>query len=124
MIAADTSSFIAYFQGEEAPDVVAIAAALAHDRLHLPCIVITELLSDPYGALAIASTIADLPRLEILDGYWERAGKSRGIVLARGLKARLPDALVAQACIDHGLPLIARDGDFRHFAKHCGLILA
>ena len=124
MIAADTSSLIAYFQEEKAPDVLAITAALAQNRLRLPWIVITELLSDPDGASAIASTIADLPRLDILDGYWERAGKSRGIVLARGLKARLPDALVAQACIDHKIPLIARNGDFRHFAKHCGLILA
>ena len=26
--------------------------------------------------------------------------------------------------IDHDLPLITRDADFRHFAKHCGLKLA
>jgi predicted nucleic acid-binding protein len=45
-------------------------------------------------------------------------------LLGKGLKARLGDALVAQACIDHNIPLIARDGDFRHFVKHCGLKLA
>jgi predicted nucleic acid-binding protein len=36
----------------------------------------------------------------------------------------LADALIAQSCIDHEISLIARDGDFRHFAKHCGLKLA
>jgi predicted nucleic acid-binding protein len=36
----------------------------------------------------------------------------------------LGDALIAQSCIDHDVPLITRDTDFRHFAKHCGLKLA
>jgi predicted nucleic acid-binding protein len=45
-------------------------------------------------------------------------------LLARKLRARLPDTLIAQSCIDHDIPLIARDTDFRHFAKHCGLKLA
>jgi predicted nucleic acid-binding protein len=40
------------------------------------------------------------------------------------LLARLLDALIAQSCIDHDVMLIARDDDFRHFAKHCGLKLA
>ena len=43
---------------------------------------------------------------------------------ARGLKARLADALVAQSCIDHGVSLIARDADFRHFARFGRLVLA
>ena len=124
MIAADTSSLVAYLQGERAPDVDAVVAALAGDHLRLPPMVVTELLSDPSGANPIASAIAALPQLELLDGYWERAGQSRRVILGRGLKARLADTLVAQMCIDHRLPLIARDGDFRHFAKHCGLVLA
>jgi len=124
MIAADTSSLVAYFQGESAPDVAAIATAIAQDRLHLPPVVVCELLSFPKASAAIASTIDALPRLDLIDGYWERAGQSRAALRAHGLKARLADTLVAQICIDHKLPLIARDGDFQHFAKHCGLVLA
>jgi predicted nucleic acid-binding protein len=39
-------------------------------------------------------------------------------VLATGFKARLADALIAQACIDHDVALITRDKDFRHFVRH------
>ncbi len=37
-----------------------------------------------------------LPVLELSDGFWERAGRLRSKILARGLKSRLVDALVAQ----------------------------
>lgn len=124
MIAADSSSMVAYFQGEISPDAVAVAEAIANDKLFLPPVVVTELLSYPKASPAIEPVIAALPLLPILDGYWERAGKTRRKILALGLKARLPDTLIAQICIDHQTALIASDGDYRHFQKHCGLILA
>ena len=40
------------------------------------------------------------------------------------LKAKLADALIAQCCIDADVPLIARDADYRHFERWCGLKLA
>jgi predicted nucleic acid-binding protein len=36
----------------------------------------------------------------------------------------MPDALIAQCCIDADVPLIARDKDYRHFESWCGLKLA
>jgi predicted nucleic acid-binding protein len=57
-------------------------------------------------------------------GYWERAGALRAQVLAKRLKARLGDALIAQSCIDRGIPLITRDRDFRSFARVANLDLA
>jgi predicted nucleic acid-binding protein len=62
--------------------------------------------------------LKDLPRLEITDGYWERAGALRARVLGKGLKARLADALIAQSCLDHRVPLVTADRDFRHFTRH------
>jgi PIN domain len=62
--------------------------------------------------------LAALPTLELDAGFWERAGLLRGGVLATGFKARLADAVIAQACIDHDVALITRDKDFRHFARH------
>jgi predicted nucleic acid-binding protein len=123
MIAADSSSLISYFSGDKADDVAAVRAALARGDLVLPLPVVTEVLSDR-GATAIESDILDLATLPIQDGYWHRAGIARRTLQARGLKARLGDALIAQACIDSDVALITRDGDFRHFAKHCGLKLA
>jgi predicted nucleic acid-binding protein len=60
----------------------------------------------------------------VREGYWIRAAEARSKLLAHRLRARLPDALIAQSCLDHDLPLITRDRDFRHFVEHCGLRLA
>lgn len=124
MLAADTSSVIAYLEGDNAPDAEAVKLAIDQDRLCLPGVVIAELISDHRAGGTIAMFIADLPLLRATDGYWERAGHSRRKLLSLGHKARIGDALAAQACIDHKVPLIARDRDFRHFVKHCGLVLA
>jgi predicted nucleic acid-binding protein len=47
----------------------------------------------------------------------------RAVVLAKHRKARLGDALIAQSCIDRGVPLLTRDRDFRTFAASAGLDL-
>ncbi len=62
--------------------------------------------------------------LETAPGFWERAGETRRIVLSKGFKARVAGALIAQLGLDHNIPLIARDTDFRHFVNLCGLRLA
>ncbi|HYX22352.1 MAG TPA: PIN domain-containing protein [Thermoanaerobaculia bacterium] len=61
--------------------------------------------------------------LEVTEGYWERAGLLRGRVLAGRRRARLADTLIAQACLDHDVPLITRDSDFRNFAQRSELKL-
>lgn len=68
-------------------------------------------------------TILDLPRMETLPGFWERVGRNRSTILRSGLKAKLADSMIATFCLDHEIPLIARDGDYRHFANHFGLII-
>lgn len=124
MIAADTSSVIAFLQGQEGRDTQAISDALQNDSLHLPPVVVTELLSDPKASGQIRQLIGQLPLLSLSEGFWLRAGQSRQKLLQKGFKARLGDALVAQACVDNDVALIARDTDFRHFVNLCGLRLA
>ena len=124
MIAVDTSTLIAYLAGEKGPDVEALDAALAHNQARLPPVVVTEALSAPGATDRLASLIVALPALADTDGFWERAGHLRRRILARGLKAPLADALICQSCLDHDLALVTRDGDFKHFARHCGLKLA
>ena len=124
MIAVDTSTLIAYLAGEKGPDVEALDAALAHNQARLPPVVVTETLSAPGASDRLAGLILALPALVIADGFWERAGRLRRRILARGLKAPLADALICQSCLDHDLALVTRDGDFKHFARHCGLKLA
>ena len=124
MLAADTSSLVAYFAGANGNDVTLVDTALSQGTLNLPPIVLTEVLSSPKSRVQLEPILSLWPLLPISDGYWQRAAATRGLVLAKGLRARLGDSLIAQSCIDHDVPLITRDEDFRHFAKHCGLKLA
>ncbi len=84
-------------------------------------VVLTELLSDPKLSSGVAKTLAEIPIIELSAGYWERAGLLRARAVAKGRKARLGDALIAQSCIDLGISLLTRDGDFRIFANAAGL---
>ena len=124
MIAADTSSLVAYLSGEEGPDVEAIDRALVSQVLFLPPVVLSEILSDSKLPAMVRAHLVALPLLPIHPGYWLRIGVIRAKLLSLKLKARVGDALVAQSCIDHSLALITRDADFRHFAKHTKLLLA
>ena len=123
MIALDTSSAIAFLSGERGRDVTAVEEALRFRQGVFPPVVVTELLSDPVLRSGAGTLIRAVPRLEVLDGYWERAGELRARLLRRGLKARLADTLIAQSCIDHEVALVTRDRDFRNFATHAGLSL-
>jgi predicted nucleic acid-binding protein len=116
VIAADTSSWIAFLEGGSGEDVQWLDRALEDRQVVMVPVVLTELLSDPSLPSDVVKTISDLPLLEVASGYWLRAGALRAKVLATRRKARLGDALIAQSCIDQGIPLITRDRDFRAFA--------
>jgi len=122
MIATDSSSLVSFLNDETGQDVMQVLQAIEAGRLVLPPVVVTEVVSGaPRSMDAILPNIA---LLGVLDGYWQRAGANRRLLHDKGLNAKLGDALIAQSCIDHGVPLITRDSDFRHFAKYCGLKLA
>ena len=123
MIALDSSSMIAFLAGDNGADVTAVETALRLRQGVFPPVVVTELLSEPAIRVEIALLIRTIPRLEIRDGYWERAGELRARLLRRGHKAQLVDTLIAQSCLDHNVALVTRDRDFRHFASHAGLRL-
>ena len=123
MVAADTSSMIAFLQEGEGDDVEVIQSALEHQQLVLPPVVLTELLSDPALPQAVRTLLTALPQLHIEPGFWERAGLMRACILKQRRKARIADALIAQSCLDQSVPLVTRDKDFRQFAKSAGLAL-
>jgi predicted nucleic acid-binding protein len=121
VIAADTSTWIAFLQGGSGTDTDLLDRALADKLVVMVGVVLTELLSDPRLDAGVAQTLAGLPLLEIRPGFWERAGFLRAEVLAKRRKARLGDAIIAQTCVDHQIPLLTRDRDFRAFAEAAGL---
>lgn len=123
MIAADTSVVVAYLGDVRGEVVELFDRALADRCVALPPVVLSELLSDPEIPDELASTLLSIPLLPTSLGFWERAGRTRAAVLKHRHKARLADTLIAQSCIDHRVPLITLDSDFRHFVKLCGLEL-
>ncbi|HEX6860265.1 MAG TPA: PIN domain-containing protein [Caulobacteraceae bacterium] len=123
MIVADTSSLIAFLEGSEGPDADRIYTALVREELFMAPPVVAELLSKPKSGEAY-QLIQKLELVGITEGYWERVGQTRALLLTKGFKAKLADALIAQCCIDAGAQLITRDSDYRHFANLCGLKLA
>lgn len=123
MIAADTSTWVAFLEGGRGGDVQFLDHALQDRQVLMVPAVLTELLSDPKMPADVAETLSDVPLIEIGVGYWQRAGALRAKVLSKRRKARLGDALIAQSCIDRGIPLLTRDGDFRAFTQAAGLDL-
>ena len=121
MIAADTSTWIAFLEGENGNDVQLLDRALQDRQVLMVPVVLTELLSDPKLPASLANTLADVPMIEIEAGFWQRAGALRAKALSKRRKARLGDALIAQSCLDRGVPLLTRDRDFRAFVDAAGL---
>lgn len=117
MIALDSSALIAYLEGRETTAATAAGLVLSERQACLPPVVLSEILSDSQLPDHVATLLKALPTLPVTDGYWERVGLLRSRLLAKGLRARLADTLVAQSCLDHGVGLVTQDRDFRHFAR-------
>jgi hypothetical protein len=124
VIAVDTSTWIAFLQGDEGEDVELLDRALRDRQVLMAPVVLTEILSDPKLTPEVSRRLVELPLIDVHPGFWERAGELRAAVLAKGRKARLGDALIAQCCIDREIPLLTRDRDFRAFAQAAQLNLA
>jgi predicted nucleic acid-binding protein len=123
LIALETSSMIAYLSGEPGVDVEAIDLAMQLKESTFPPVVVMELLSDHTLPQETVDFVRQIPQLDILAGYWERAGELRARLRRRGFKAHVADTLIAQCCLDHDVTLITRDRDFRHFVRFAGLRL-
>ena len=124
MIAADTSTWVAFLEGESGPDVESLDTGLKDRQVVMIPAVLTELLSDPKLGKEVEELLCGLPLLETEEGFWQRAGKCRAAVLTKRRKARLGDALIAQSCVDAGVSLVTRDRDFWAFAQDAKLRLA
>jgi predicted nucleic acid-binding protein len=90
---------------------------LASGEAVFPAVVVTELLSQPGLPEHVSDLIRAVSALDVEPGYWERAGLLRARLLAAGRRARLADTLIAQACLDHDVPLVTDDADFKHFVR-------
>lgn len=122
--AIDSSSLIGYLEGRDRRDTRLVDEALASGSAILPPVVVTEILSQPGLPTNVSDLIRSIATIEFTSGSWERAGTLRARLLAKGRRARLADALIAQWCLDHKLELVTNDADFKAFAQLGGLRLA
>jgi predicted nucleic acid-binding protein len=118
VVALDSSSLIGHLNGRAGADTLAVKTALDAGTAVLPPLVVTEVLSLPGVTAEVLRLVTIIPQLEVLPEYWERAGQLRAQVIGAGRRARTADVLIAQSCLDHGVPLITADADFRHFVPH------
>lgn len=124
MLCFDTSSLIAYLQGDTGKDVDLIDQALKDEVGAVSPVTVTELLSDHKISTALKATILQLPVLHLTEGFWERAGTLRAAALRSGRRANLADTLIAQSCLDHQATLVTRDRDFKVFTSVAELRVA
>lgn len=115
--ALDSSSVIGFLDGLDRPDTRLVERVLVSGEAVFAPVVITELLSQPGLPEHVSDLIRAVSALDVEPGYWERAGLLRARLLAAGRRARLADTLIAQACLDHDVPLVTNDADFKHFAR-------
>lgn len=123
MIVADTSTWIHFYENKKINEVELLAEALQAKILFMAPPVLAELLASTKLLMDDKKDLIQLPRLETLDGFWERSGFLRNSLLLKGLRAKTVDCLIAQACLDHNARLITNDADFKSFLK-LGLKLA
>lgn len=123
MIACDTSVLIDYLAGASHRGAARLDLELKNQNVALPPVVVTEVLSDPTAGAELVRTVGAIPLLEASPGYWQRAGALRAKLTAHKVRTPLADALICQSCLDHGVPLLTRDRDFRNFALYAGLKL-
>jgi hypothetical protein len=124
VIAADTSTWIAFLAGDAGWDVELLDRGLKEQHVVMIPTVLSELFSDPKISNEVEQRLSSIPLLHIEEGHWIRAGRCRAVLLSKGRTARLADALIAQICIDTGILLVTRDRDFRAFAQGTKLALA
>ncbi|MBK9293836.1 MAG: PIN domain-containing protein [Oligoflexia bacterium] len=123
MICVDTSSLVAFITKDLGRDVTGVENAFVTGQVVVTPVVVTEVLSSPKLDIETIKMLGLLPVLEIKEGFWSRAGFLRASLLKKGHKANLADTLIAQSCLDHNVPLITRDTDFKNFATHSNLQL-
>ena len=100
-----------------------LAGGLEKESVLMAPVVLAQLFSDPGLSREARRSCRSLPLLETSSGFWERAGSLRALLRRHRYRPKLADTLIAQTCIDYGVPLLTRDRDFRPFARHAGLLL-
>lgn len=128
MIVADTSVWIDYFNGIDAPHTNLLDYELLHSRIVTGDLIIVELLQGFRKEKEYRQAKKLMEKLE----YYDFLGKQIAIQSAlnfrwlqnKGVTVRKTiDVIIATFCIEHKFALIHNDRDFDPFEQHLGLII-
>jgi predicted nucleic acid-binding protein len=127
VIVVDSSIWIDFLNGRNAPHVRQLRAGLGSDEVIVGDLMLCEVLQGLASARAARRVEALLRRFEIVPMAGEAiavaaAGHFRSL-RRRGITVRKTiDLLVGTWCIENRTPLLHNDRDFRPMARHLGLI--
>ena len=127
MIVVDSSVWIDFVKGRNAPHVGRLRASLGTDEIIVGDLMLCEVLRGLESERAAREVEALLRRFEIVS----MAGDAIAVIAARNFRSlrrrgitirKTIDMLIGTWCIENRKPLLHNDGDFRPMARHLGLI--
>ena len=127
MIVVDSSVWIDFLNGRNAPHVQHLRAVLGADEIIVGDLMLCEVLQGLGSERAAQEVESLLRRFEIVP----MAGDAIAIVAARNFRSlrergitirKTIDLLIGTWCIESRRPLLHNDSDFRPMARHLGLI--
>ena len=127
MIVVDSSVWIDFLNGLNAPHVRRLRSALGTDEIVVGDLMLCEVLQGLDSEREARDVEALLRRFEIApmggDAIAVTAARNYRSLRARGITVRRTiDLLIGTWCIEHSAPLLHNDSDFRPMARHLGLI--
>ena len=127
MIVVDTSVWIDFFNGRNAPHVRRLRAVLGTDEIIVGDLMLCEVLQGLDSERAAREVEALLRRFEIVpmagDAIAVAAARNFRSLRRRGITIRKTiDLLIGTWCIENRKLLLHNDNDFRPMARHLGLI--
>lgn len=127
MIVVDSSVWIDFLNGRDAPHVRRLQAGLGTDEIVIGDLMLCEILQGLDSERAARDVEAMLRRFDIVS----MVGDAIAISAARNFRSlrrlgitirKTIDLMIGTWCIEHRTALLHNDSDFRPMARHLGLI--
>jgi predicted nucleic acid-binding protein len=127
LIVVDSSVWIDFLNGRNAPHVRRLRGLLGADEIIVGDLMLCEVLQGLDGERAAIEVEALLRRFTIVemvgDAIAVAAARNFRSLRRRGITIRKTiDLLVGTWCIENAIPLLHNDSDFHPMARHLGLI--
>jgi predicted nucleic acid-binding protein len=129
MIVVDSSVWIDFLNGRDAPHVRKLRAALGADEVIIGDLMLCEVLQGLDSEASARQVETVLRRFDVVP----MAGEAIAVSAARNFRflrrlgitvRKTIDLLIGTWCIESRIPLLHNDSDFRPMARHLGLIEA